>query len=72
MGSDTEDGKDKPSVSWTSDDILRAVNRGVYEALKRHKERGESIVVWQDGAIVTLTGEEIDLSCYESLPESEK
>lgn len=48
-------------VSWTSQDILDAVNRAVTAALKRHKERGESIVVWRDGKIVTLTADEIDV-----------
>lgn len=47
-------------VSWTSRDILDAVDRAVTAALKRHKERGESIVVWRDGKIVTLKPEEID------------
>lgn len=66
------EGDGKPEVPWNADDILRAVNRGVYKALKRHKERGESIVVWENEQIVTLTGDEIDLSWYENLPESEK
>lgn len=48
-------------VSWTSQDILDAVNRAVTAALKRDKERGESIVIWRDGKIVTLKPEEIDV-----------
>jgi len=50
---------EKPS--WTSHDIMDAINLAVTEALRRHKERGESIVVWRDGKIVTLTAEEIDV-----------
>jgi len=48
-------------VPWTSQDILDAVNRAVTKALRRHKERGESIVIWRDGKIVTLKAEEIDV-----------
>jgi len=43
------------------EDIVRAVNQAVREALLRHKERGESIVIWRDGKIVTLKPEEIDV-----------
>jgi predicted ABC-type ATPase len=48
-------------VTWTSQDVLEAVNDAVAEALRRHKERGESVVVWRDGKIVTLQPEEIDV-----------
>jgi hypothetical protein len=50
-----------PEQPWTSQDIVDAVNRAVTAALKRHKERGESIVIWRDGKIVTLTADEIDV-----------
>ena len=43
------------------EDIVAGINRAVREALLRHKARGESIVVWRDGKIVTLTAEEIDV-----------
>ncbi len=46
---------------WTSQDIVDAVNRAVNAALRRHKERGESIVIWRDGKIVTLTADEIEV-----------
>ena len=48
-------------VSWTSQDIMDAINEAVTEALRRHKARGESIVIWRDGRIVTLKPEEIDV-----------
>lgn len=41
--------------------IIEAVNRAVTDALRRHKARGESVVVWRDGKIVTLKPEEIDV-----------
>lgn len=43
------------------EDILDAINVAVTEALRRHKARGESIVVWRDGKIVELKPEEIDV-----------
>lgn len=43
------------------EEIIECVNRAVTAAYKRHKERGESIVVWRDGKIVTLKPEEIDV-----------
>ncbi len=43
------------------EDIVAGVNRAVTEALRRHKARGESVVVWRDGKIVVLKPEEIDV-----------
>lgn len=48
-------------LGWTSQDVLDAVNKAVTEALRRHKARGESIVIWRDGKIVELKPEEIDV-----------
>jgi len=48
-----------PQKLWTAEDIVEAVNRAVTAALKRHKELGQSIVVWRDGQVVTLKPEEI-------------
>jgi len=48
-------------TNWTVDDITDAVNRAVTAALKRHKERGESIVQWRDGKIVTIKAEDIEI-----------
>lgn len=53
--------REKAEQTWTSEDVLAAVNRAVTAALKRHKKRGESIVIWRDGKIVTLKPEEIDV-----------
>ena len=50
-----------PDQLWTAQDIEDAVNRAVTAALKRHKARGESIVIWRDGKIVTLKPGEIDV-----------
>lgn len=48
-------------LGWNSDDILEAMNEAVTEALRRHKARGESVVIWRDGKIVVLKPEEIDV-----------
>jgi predicted ABC-type ATPase len=50
-----------PEKLWTSEDLLDAVNRGVRAALKRHKELGQSVVVWREGRIVTLKPDEIEI-----------
>jgi len=50
-----------PRKVFDADDIMDAVNRAVTEALRRHKERGESIVIWRDGKVVTVPPEEIDV-----------
>lgn len=47
--------------AWTAQDIEDAVNRGVTAAMKRHKARGESVVIWRDGKIVELKPEEIEV-----------
>ncbi len=39
--------------------VEAALNRGVREALLRHKRLGESIAVWRDGQVVIVPPEEI-------------
>ena len=41
------------------DEVDRALQRGVREALIRHKKLGESVAVWRDGRAVILLPEEI-------------
>lgn len=43
----------------TGDEIDRALQRAVREALIRHKKLGESVAVWHDGRAVVLPPEEI-------------
>ena len=50
-----------PEKLWTVEEVTAAVNRAVTTALKRHKELGQSVVVWRDGRIVTLKPEEIEI-----------
>jgi predicted ABC-type ATPase len=56
--------KEEKAVSrpaFTTEDMFRAADEAVRQALKRHKELGQSVVVWRDGQIVTLKPEEIDI-----------
>lgn len=39
--------------------ITRGAQQAVSEAIERHRRLGESIVIWRDGKIVTLTADEI-------------
>lgn len=43
------------------DEMNRAVTQVVEEAVRRHKEMGKSIAVWQDGRVVIVPSEEIVL-----------
>lgn len=50
-----------PEKLWDSEDLLEAVNRAVTAALRHHKARGESVVIWRDGKVVWLKPEEIEV-----------
>lgn len=50
-----------PKPGFTMDDIYQAVRRAVEETFARHKALGQSVVVWQDGKVMTLKPEEIEL-----------
>ena len=39
--------------------MLALAQQAVAEAIERHRRLGESIVIWRDGQIVTLTADEI-------------
>jgi hypothetical protein len=43
------------------DKITEALATGVREALKRHKQAGNPVVVWRDGKMVWLKPEEIQV-----------
>ena len=42
-------------------EIQQVMEKAVWQAVLRHKKLGESIAVWQDGRVVTLTAEEIEV-----------
>ena len=39
--------------------IDRGVKKAIADAIERHRKLGESISIWQDGKVVTLTAEQI-------------
>ncbi len=41
--------------------LLKALTRGVNEALLQHKQAGRPIAVWQDGKTVLVPPEEIEV-----------
>ena len=55
--------KDKTNLFIThSEEINKAYERAVRDALVKHKKDGNSIVVSRNGEIVTLKPEEIEIS----------
>lgn len=45
---------------WNDESRLdRLAREAVQAALQEHKRKGESVVVWRDGRVVTLTPDEI-------------
>ncbi len=46
-------------------DLQRLMRQNVRVALEEHRDRNETVVVWRDGEMVKLTGQEID---FESVP----
>jgi len=43
------------------DNIGYGVRRGVAQALANHKKEGHSIAVWQDGKVVLIPPQEIEI-----------
>lgn len=50
--------------------ITNGAQQAVAEAIERHRRLGESIVIWRDGEIVTLTADEIPLQFPEPSPQN--
>jgi len=54
--------RDKIEVAFADrEKILKAIETGVREALKKHKQAGNPVVVWRDGKMVWLKPEEIQV-----------
>lgn len=49
----------KPITDKLSSQIDTGVKLAIAKALEKHRKLGESISIWQDGKVVTLTAEEI-------------
>ena len=49
-----------PRIDLDNDDqVDGAIKAAVWDTLRDHKRRGQSVVVWQDGKVVTLAPEDI-------------
>jgi hypothetical protein len=57
----TADRPNHPSPERVEDipRILEAMQQGVREALRRHKQMGNPVAVWRDGAVVWIAPEDI-------------
>jgi hypothetical protein len=52
--------KDKIEAAFANPEkITQALAQGVHEALLKHKQAGNPVVVWRDGKMVWLKPEEI-------------
>ncbi len=51
--------KTQPIDLNNDDEVDEALGAAVRDALREHKRLGQSVVVWQDGKIVTLAPEDI-------------
>ncbi|MDZ8241999.1 MAG: hypothetical protein RMZ69_33500 [Nostoc sp. ChiQUE01a] len=49
----------KPLPDKLSTQIDTGVKLAIAKAIERHRRLGESISIWQDGQVVTLTAEQI-------------
>ena len=49
----------KPIPEKLSSQIDAGVQLAIAKAIERHRRLGESISIWQDGQVVTLTAEQI-------------
>ncbi len=48
-----------PEPKKLSSKIDVGVKKAIAEAIERHRKLGESISIWQDGKVVTLTSDRI-------------
>jgi hypothetical protein len=60
-GSAANKKRDIADIFATPGLVEAAMNKGVRDALRRHKLLGESIAVWRDGKVVIVPPEEIEV-----------
>ena len=57
---ETEVARGTQQIDFENDDeVDKSLGNAVRDALREHKRKGQSVVVWQDGNIVTLAPEDI-------------
>lgn len=62
MGPDKKADDDKGDLfDRYSEEINKAFERAVREALLKHKQAGNPVAVWRDGKVVLLQPDEIDV-----------
>lgn len=61
--------RDIAAIFTTPGAVKGAMDRGIRDALRRHKLLGESIAVWRDGKVVIVPPEEIVVP---DLPDEER
>ncbi len=49
------------SREFKAADVFEAIRLAGREAVARHKALGQSVVVWQDGKVVVLSPDEIEI-----------
>ena len=59
MAETTAAQKKRPVDFEDDNDVDQALGAAVMAALRRHKRLGQSVVVWQDGQVVTVAPEDI-------------
>ena len=63
------DERDIAAIFRSPGRVKVAMDRGIRDALRRHKLLGESIAVWRDGQVVIVPPEEIVVP---DLPEEDR
>lgn len=48
-----------PEISFSTSEMKMLMEKAIRDALTRHKKLGESVAVWQDGRVVTLSAGDI-------------
>ena len=67
MKTSSQNGNTETLEALFSDDtrIDALAKEAVRDALREHKRKGQSVVVWQDGKVVTLAPEDIPVELGE-------
>lgn len=60
---------EKQAIDMDSDEeVDQALGSAVRETLREHKRLGQSVVVWQEGRVVTLAPEDIPVEVTQQAP----
>ena len=63
---ETEVARGTQQIDFENDDeVDKSLGNAVRNALREHKRKGQSVVVWQDGKVVTLAPEDIPVELGE-------